>query len=186
MQVHLDDIGGGEPRLAKGAVTKSSETTPARVTPTGLFFFVALSRCDDHAGAQAFGPHGHFWAEVSAAHQLTLQSVAGTESFGRCVSRLDQRMIKHPVVFASGHEREPERLSEDGPGPALPIESQERAGLWKLIGSQIPSKGLAALAQLHAARARCHDSQNCRADFQRWAWPITVRVRTTCPRLRPV
>lgn len=24
MQVHLDDIGGGEPRLAKGAVTKSS------------------------------------------------------------------------------------------------------------------------------------------------------------------
>ncbi len=133
------------------------------MTPTGLFFLVALSRCDNHAVAQAFGPHGHFWAEVSAAHHLTLQSVAGTESFGRCVSRLDQRMIKHPVVFASGHEREPERLSEDGPGPVLPIESQERAGLWKLIGSEIPSKGRQALAQLHAARARCHDYQNCRA-----------------------
>jgi hypothetical protein len=45
----------------------------------------------------------------------------------------------------------------------LPIESQERAGLWKLIGSEIPSKGRQALAQLHAARARCHDYQNCRA-----------------------
>jgi hypothetical protein len=68
----------------------------------------------------------------------------------------------------------------------LPIESQERAGLWKLIGSEIPSKGRQALAQLHAARARCHDYQNCRADFQRWAWLITVRVRTTCPGYRPV
>jgi hypothetical protein len=55
-----------------------------------------------------------------------------------------------------------------------------------LIGSEIPSNGRQALAQLHAARARCHDDQNCRADFQRWAWLITVRVRTTCPRLRPV
>jgi hypothetical protein len=79
MQVHLDDIGGGEPRLAKGALMKSSETTPARVTPTGLFFLVALSRCDDHAVAQAFGPYGHFWAVVEAAHHLTLQSVAGTD-----------------------------------------------------------------------------------------------------------
>jgi hypothetical protein len=95
-------------------------------------------------------------------------------------------MIKHPVVFASGHAREPSQISEDGPGPVLPIESQERAGLWKLIGSEIPSKGLAALAQLHAARARCHDYQNCRADFQRWARLITVRVRTTCPGYRPV
>jgi hypothetical protein len=156
------------------------------VTPTGLFFLVVLSRCDDHAVAQAFGPHGHFWAVVEAAHHLTLQSVAGTESFGRCVSRLDQRMIKHPVVFASGNAREPSQISEDGPGPVLPIESQERAGLWKLIGREIPSNGRQALAQLHAARARCHDYQNCRADFQRWAWLITVRVRTTCPRLRPV
>ena len=57
-------------------------------------------------------------------------------------------MIKHPVVFASGHEREPSQISEDGPGPVLPIESQERAGLWKLIGSEIPSKGRQALAQL--------------------------------------
>ena len=78
-------------------------------------------------------------------------------------TRLDQRMIKHPVVFASGHEREPSQISEDGPGPVLPIESQERAGLWKLIGSEIPSNGRQALAQLHAARARCHDYQNCRA-----------------------
>ena len=106
--------------------------------------------------------------------------------WGQMQTRLDQLMIKHPVVFASGHEREPSQISEDGPGPVLPIESQERAGLWKLIGSEIPSNGRQALAQLHAARARCHDYQNCRADFQRWAWLITVRVRTTCPRLRPV
>jgi hypothetical protein len=63
-------------------------------------------------------------------------------------TRLDQRMIKHPVVFASGHEREPSQISEDGPGPVLPIESQERAGLWKLIGSEIPSNGRQAIAQL--------------------------------------
>jgi hypothetical protein len=46
------------------------ESPPARVTPTGLFFFVALSRCDDHAVAQVFGPHGHFWAVVEAVHHL--------------------------------------------------------------------------------------------------------------------
>ncbi len=68
--------------------------------------------------------------------------------WGQMQTRLDQRMIKHPVVFASGHEREPSQISEDGPGPVLPIESQERAGLWKLIGSEIPSKGCQALAQL--------------------------------------
>src|SRR5712691_11375070 len=79
MQVNLDDIGGGEPRLAAGRSRRVRESPPARVTPTGLFFLVALSRCDDHAVAQAFGPHGHFWAVVEAAHHLTLQSVAGTD-----------------------------------------------------------------------------------------------------------
>jgi len=42
------------------------------------------------------------------------------------------------------------------------------------------------LSQLHAARARCRGCQKNRADFQLWAKLLTVRVRTTWPRLRPV
>jgi hypothetical protein len=114
-------------------------------------------------------------------HESAMNSVMNTVLGRGSAMSANVRAMKDALMPVRLHRSNSLRIAW-----VLPIESQERAGLWKLIGSEIPSKGRQALAQLHAARARCHDYQNCRADFQRWAWLITVRVRTTCPRLRPV
>ena len=102
--------------------------------------------CHHHAAQHARGPHRHLRAVVEAAHHLTFRTLLEL-IWGQMQSRLDQRMIKDGILFASDHERETSQISEHDSGPVLSIESQERAGLWKLVCSEIPINGRQTLSQ---------------------------------------
>ena len=46
---------------------------------------------------------------------------------GQMQTRLDQRVIKHTVFFATGHKREAGQIREHGPRAILAIEPQQRS-----------------------------------------------------------
>jgi hypothetical protein len=102
------------------------------------------------------------------------------------VSRLDERMIEHRVVFAASHKGEPGQISEDGSCPILPIEPEQSALLWELVCREIATEGTEALAQFRSVATVADGAPNEPNHWKLWAWLTTVRVRTTCPRLRPV
>ena len=56
-------------------------------------------------------------------------------------TRLDQRVIEYAVVFAASDKGEPRHIREYGPGAILPVEPQQRAFVWKVVGPQIPTNG---------------------------------------------
>jgi hypothetical protein len=60
---------------ARGKLVKKSEyATPARVTPTGLFFSAFWVGGHDHAARHTLGPHRHLWAIVEAAQHLAFRT----------------------------------------------------------------------------------------------------------------
>ena len=78
----------------------------------------------DHAAQHTLGPHGYLWAIVEAANHLafwTLLKLIG----GQMQTRLDERMIEHAVLFATGHERESSQIGEHGPGAILSVEPEK-------------------------------------------------------------
>ena len=100
-----------------------------------------------HATLHAKRSHRHIGAVVKAAHELALLSDAGAESFGRCVSRLDERMIQHGVVFATHHEREASQIRQHGSGAILPIEPEQGSLMRKLVHSEVATAGPEGLTQ---------------------------------------
>jgi hypothetical protein len=145
MQIQLDHIAGGK-RLLWQIGEEEFVDDPCARDPNRTFLFARRMRCDDHTAQHAFRPHRDRLAIIEAAHHLTFRALLEL-IWGQMQTRLDQRMIKGGVLLASGHERETSQISEYGSGPVLSIESQERAGLWQLVCSEIPINGRQALSQ---------------------------------------
>jgi len=61
-------------------------------------------------------------------------------------TRLDERVIKDAVVFATGHKREARHSGEHRPGAILAIEPQQGAFWSKLRCSQVPTNSCKTLA----------------------------------------
>jgi hypothetical protein len=60
---------------------------------------------------------------------------------------LNERMIEHAVVFATGHKGEACQIGEHGPGAILAVESEQGALWHELVRPQVPTNGREALAQ---------------------------------------
>src|SRR6266699_1686155 len=76
-------------------------------------------------------------------HESAMNSVMNTVLGRGSAMSANVRAMKDALMPVRLHRSNSLRIAW-----VLPIESQERAGLWKLIGSEIPSKGRQALAQL--------------------------------------
>ena len=60
---------------------------------------------------------------------------------------LNERVIKHRVLFASGHKGEASQICQDSPGAILAIEPEQGSFLRKLVCRQKPANGSFALTQ---------------------------------------
>jgi hypothetical protein len=65
-------------------------------------------------------------------------------------TRLDERMIKDCVLFASGHKGEANQVGEDGSGAILSVKPEQGALLWELVRSLIATDGRECLAQFRS------------------------------------
>jgi hypothetical protein len=71
-----------------------------------------------HATWYALRPHRHLWAVIEAAHKQAFRMLL--QLIGRQVqTHLDERMIKHRVLFAARHESEASQIRQHGPGARL-------------------------------------------------------------------
>ena len=121
MQIQFDDIRGGEGLLRQLREEEFVDDAFACDAPTGLFWF----------------PAG--WVATTTRHERPSESTGTSGQSERlrtiwlCSPRLDlisrqvqtclnQRVIEHAGVFASGHKREPSHIGEDGSGAILPVE----------------------------------------------------------------
>ena len=64
--------------------------------------------------------------------------------------RLDQWVIEHAVLFATGHIREASHIGEHGSVAILAVEPEQCTFWWELMGRQIPANGGEPLAQFLA------------------------------------
>ena len=119
MQIQLNDVRGGECALRQSG-DEEFVTDPCARDANRALLFTSGMRCHDHAAQHALGPHGYLWAVVEATDHLTFRALL--ELIGRQMeARLHERMIKHTVLFAAGHEREASEIGEYGPGAILSV-----------------------------------------------------------------
>ncbi len=127
MQVQFDDIASSEPLLWQVSQEELVDDARTRDAHRALLFACGM-RGHHRAAAHALRTHRDLWAVVEAANHLAFGTVL--ELIRRQVeTRLDERMIKHAVLFATGHKREASHIGEHRPIPILPIEPQQRAFL---------------------------------------------------------
>jgi len=82
---------------------------------------------------------------------------------GQMQTRLDERMIEHAVLFATGHERESSQIGEHGPGAIVSVEPEESTFLEELVCRKIARDQGKGLAPFRATRSRSLDCQTSRA-----------------------
>ena len=115
MQGQLDDITGGKRVLRQ--VRKEQFVHHARTRDPDSFLLPVLPllvcpmRCHYHAARSPLGSHWHVWAIVEEASRLTFRALV--HLIGRQVhTRLNQWVIQHGVLFATGHKREASQVSD--------------------------------------------------------------------------
>src|SRR5579883_733840 len=137
MQIQLNDVTGaegtlrqsGEEEFVHDPCTRDADRT--LLLPSGM-------RCHDDTAWHAFGSHWNFRAVVETAHGLAFWTLL--ELIRRQVqTRRDARVIKHAVLFPTGHKREPSHIGERSPSPVLAVEPEQSAFRGKLVCSQIPA-----------------------------------------------
>src|SRR5712691_2923656 len=100
----------------------------------------------DHTAQHPFGSHRHLRAIVETAHRLafcTLLDLIG----GQVQTRLNERMIQHAVLFATGHKGKASHIGEHSPGAILAVEPQQGALLWDLVRCEVARNRCETLAQ---------------------------------------
>jgi hypothetical protein len=76
--------------------------------------------------------HCHVRAVIERADQVTFR--ARELLIGRQVqARLDDWLVKEPIVLAAHHERKAEQIGQDGSGPIQAVKPQQGAFFWKLV-----------------------------------------------------
>jgi len=145
MQVQFDHIAGGEPLLGQAGKEEFVDHAPTGDANRTLLLAGRMSRHHD-AAWHALGSHWHRRAVIEGAHGLAFGALLGL-IWGEVQTRLNERMIKHAVLFATGHESEASQINEYGPSPILAVEPQQGALRWELIHGEIPTNGAEPLAQ---------------------------------------
>jgi hypothetical protein len=104
--------------------------------------------CYHHAADHTLRPHRNIPAVVEAAHHLAFWTLL--ELIGWQVqARLDERVIEHAVLFATGYEGEACQIGEHGSRAILSKDMQQGALPWELVCSEIATNGHQSLAQFH-------------------------------------
>jgi hypothetical protein len=145
MQVQFDDITSGERLLRQGGKKEFVDDSCACDAYRALLFPGGM-RGHNHTREPAIGSHWDLWAVVERANHLafgTLLSLIGRQ----VQTRLNERMIEHPVFFATGHKGKACQVGEYRPGTILPIKPQKRTFLWELVCGQILTNGYETLSQ---------------------------------------
>jgi hypothetical protein len=120
MQIQLDHIARGERSLRETCEEEFVHNARAR-DPNGTFLFRGWMSGHHHAAQHTFGSHWHFRAVVEAAHRLTFRALLKL-IWWEVQTCLDEWVIEHRVVFASGHKGEASQVSQHGPCAILAIE----------------------------------------------------------------
>ena len=139
MQIEFDDIGSGECLLWQVAEKEFVDHAPTGEANRTLLLAGRMGRYH-HATQQALRPHRHVWAVVEAAHGLAFWALLDLIR-GEVQTCLDQRVIEHAVLFATGHVGEAGQISQHGSRAILSVESEQGALCRKLVCRQIPLDG---------------------------------------------
>ena len=102
------------------------------MTPTGLFFLLAGWVATTTRQEHALGSHRHSGAVVEAAHHLAFRTLLELIG-GQVQTRLDERMIEHGVLFATGHKGEASQIGKHSPRAILAIEPEQGRALRELV-----------------------------------------------------
>jgi hypothetical protein len=144
MQIQLDNIRGGECLPRQVGEEEFVDDAFPRDTNRALLFARGMS-CHDHAAQPPLGPYRHLRTVVEAPHDLTFRSLLELIR-GQMQTHLDERMIKHGVLFAAGHKGEASQIGEHSPGAILTVEPQQGAFLRKLVRREVATNGCESLA----------------------------------------
>jgi hypothetical protein len=145
MEVQLDHIAGGEGVLRQ-VREKQFVDHPCAGDPNRTLLLPGGMGSHDHAAGHPLGSHRDLGAIVQTAHQLAFGTLLELIR-GQVQARLNQRMIEQAIGFVAGHKREASHIGQHGSRAVLPIEPQQRAFWWEVVGCQIPANGGETLAQ---------------------------------------
>jgi hypothetical protein len=128
VQIQFDDIAGGECLLWEIGEEECVDDARTRDTDRFLLLFLPslVSRMGRHHNpvGHALGSHRNLWTVVEAAHGLTFWTLL--ELIGRQVQpRLNQWVIQHAVLFATGHKRETSEVSDHGSQAILAVKPEQ-------------------------------------------------------------
>ena len=171
MQVQFDHIAGRESLLWEVGEEEFVHHARTRDTNAAPRFRGWMSR---HNHAAWYTERSYWDVRTVVEPALHLAFRVLLELIGREVqTRLNEWVIEHGVVFATGHEREASEIGEHGSSSILAVEPQQRVRKVELIGSEIPTNGGERLLQFLSISPI--------APIPETAEPlITMRLRNRC------
>ncbi len=145
MQIQFDHIAGSECPLREAREEEFVDDPCAR-DANGALLLASQMRCHNHAAQHVLGSHRYLRTIVETAYRLAFWTLL--ELVGRQVQTcLNERVIEHGVLFATGHKGEARKIRKHGPSAVLSIEPEQGAFLRKLVYSQILTNGCEPLSQ---------------------------------------
>jgi hypothetical protein len=148
MQIPFDDIGSSKPLLRQIGEEEFVDHSRTR-DANGALLFASWMSGHHHPARHTERSHWHFWTVVEAAHHLALRALLELIG-GQVQTRLDERMIEHGVLFATGNFGEASQVSQHGPGAILSIEPEEGEPLWELVRREVARDRREGLAQFRS------------------------------------
>ncbi len=148
MQIPFDDIGSSKPLLRQIGEEEFVDHSRTR-DANGALLFASWMSGHHHPARHTERSHWHFWTVVEAAHHLAFRALLELIG-GQVQTRLDERMIKHGVLFATGHKGEASQVGQHGPGAILSIEPEEGEPLWELVRREVARDRREGLAQFRS------------------------------------
>jgi hypothetical protein len=145
MQIQFDDIGSGECLLWQIREEQLVDNPCPRDAHRTLLVVSWMGR-HNHSAQYTLGSHRHLCTVVEAAYSLAFRTLLDL-IWRQVQTCLNERVIKHRVLFASGHKGEASQICQDSPGAILAIEPEQGSFLRKLVCSQIAANGREALTQ---------------------------------------
>jgi len=129
MQIQFDNVGSGEGLLWQGRPEQLVDHPCACDAHRTLLVAGWMGR-HHHSAQHTLGSHRHRLAVIETAHHLAFRALL--DLIGRKMeTRLDERVIKNAVVFATGHKRQARHIGEHRPSAILAIEPRASCVLEK-------------------------------------------------------
>ncbi len=145
MEIQFDDIGSSESLLRQRGEEKFIDDTRTRDANRTLLVAGWMSR-HHHAAPHPLWPHRHLWAVVETAYHRAFRALLDLIR-GKLQTRLDERVIKDRVLFASCHKGEASQVGEHGSGAILSVKPEQGALFRELVRREIATDGRESLAQ---------------------------------------